>query len=454
MTVTAALLLCECGKMTIDLPLQYRLHLVTRIRWAAFIGAFLMPGVLMATSLSLDELLSQAMVSYPTILSKQSNQEAAQSDLTASKLRFLPAPSISSQRNQMAYNDGVSMGGNRSASTIGLNQPIFMGGGLLAAYDRASARLSAADYALLETREDVSKRLITTYAEWFRAYRKILALDDSVRLHEKFAGLITRRAEGGVASGVDRDLGVSRLFQARADLETQISAEKTALSTLSQMVGYPLERSNLVGRIAAMAAVPTGSDVLEKIILNSPAIARAKFEAEAAEAEAREARASALPQVSFQAQRQYGNPYVPGAPGYDLLGFVVQYSPGSGLASFATTGAAFSRARSAAEMVEATKRELTSTWSAEFNEYQYSKLKADSLKDSAGLSVVISDSYDRQYLVGRKSWIDLMNAVREQTQTRMALVDAQASALGASRRLQVIINGTLDFDYMKQASSK
>ncbi len=68
--------------------------------------------------------------------------------------------------------------------------------------------------------------------------------------------------------------------------------------------------------------------------------------------------------------------------------------------------------------------------------------------------MVISDSYDRQYLVGRKSWIDLMNAVREQTQTRMALVDAQASALGASRRLQVIINGTLDFDYMKQASSK
>jgi adhesin transport system outer membrane protein len=420
-------------------------------KWFYSAGLALFAQSALAAPYTLDELLGHAMTSYPTILSKLSNQVAAQDDLTASKLRFLPSPSISTQRNRLGNNSGgLSASGNNSATTVGISQPVFMGGGLIAGYDKASAKLSSADYALLETREDVSKRLITSYAESFRAYRKIKALEENVQLHQKFAGLITRRVEAGVASPVDRDLGVSRLYQAQADLDSQISAEKTALLNLSQIVGKSLTREDLVEQFASPATIPKDPGVLDQLLANSPTVARASYDAQAAEAESREVRASGLPQVMFQAQRQLGNPYVPGASGYDSLGFVVQYSPGGGFASFAASSAANRRAQSASEMVEATKRDLISTWNAELNEYQSSALKIASLKDSAGLTASISESYDRQYLVGRKSWLDVMNAIREQTQTQMTLIDAQASALGSSRRLQVLINGTADFEYMKQ----
>jgi outer membrane protein TolC len=183
-----------------------------------------------AIGLSLENLISQSLTSYPTVLAKQTMKSAAESDLTVSKLNFLPNPSISTQRNQVTY--GGQSPSNLPATNLSLTQPLLLGGDLIAGYNKADARLSAADYALLETREDVVKRVVTAYAEWQKAYLKILAMSESVKIHENLAGMITRRYEAGVASGSDRDLGNSRLYQALSELDTQKSIEASALTSL------------------------------------------------------------------------------------------------------------------------------------------------------------------------------------------------------------------------------
>lgn len=397
-----------------------------------------------ASGISLDELLIEALQSYPSILSKRATQDGARSDLTAAKLRFLPTPSVSTQRNQVAY-DGQSSN-NLPATAFTISQPLFMGGGLVAGFNKADARLNVADYALLETREDISKRLINTYAEWVKAYTKVVALEENLRLHQKFSEMITRRFEAGVSSGSDRDLGVSRLYQAKAELDTQLSLEGTALTSISELVGFPVSRADLIKNLAEHVKLPKRSDGIAKAIINSVSIQRMKHEAEVADEEAKEIRAQALPQVSLQAQRQIGNAYLPGAPGYNMVGLVVQYAPGGGLSSIASSSAAFDRSRAATIQVDSIKRDLTDRLNADYNEYEFSQLKMESLKQSVNLTNDISASYDRQYLVGKKSWLDLMNAVRERAQTRQALADAQGSLLASSRRLLVYIDGTARFD--------
>jgi adhesin transport system outer membrane protein len=397
-----------------------------------------------ASGISLDELLIEALQSYPSILSKRATQDGAKSDLTAAKLRFLPTPSVSTQRNQVSYDGQPSS--NLPATAFTISQPLFMGGGLVAGFNKADARLNVADYALLETREDISKRLINTYAEWVKAYTKVVALEENLRLHEKFSEMITRRFEAGVSSGSDRDLGVSRLYQAKAELDTQLSLEGTALTSISELVGFPVSRADLIKNLAQHVKLPKRSDGIAKAISNSVSIQRMKHEAEVADQEAKEIRAQALPQVSLQAQRQIGNAYLPGAPGYNMVGLVVQYAPGGGLSSIASSSAAFDRSRAATIQVDSIKRDLTDRLNADYNEYEFSQLKMESLKQSVNLTNDISASYDRQYLVGKKSWLDLMNAVRERAQTRQALADAQGSLLASSRRLLVYIDGTARFD--------
>lgn len=396
-----------------------------------------------ANGITLNDLIAQALSSYPTVLARQSSRDAAKTDLTAAKLKFLPNPSVNTQRNQVAYtNSSVT---NLPATNVTISQPIFMGGGLVAGYNKADARLSAADFTLLETREDISRRIIIAYAEWYKAYLKILAFEESVQLHEKFVGLITRRYEAGVASGADRDLSISRLMQAKADLDTQRSIEASSLTTISQLSGQSVERADLIGRLAKPVAIPKRQDGILQALTVSVTIQKLKFEAEAAQHEAKEIRAQALPQVSFQAQRQIGNSYVPGYPGYDMYGLVVSYAPGGGFSSVAAASAAFDRAQSSSIQVEASKRDLSDRLNAEYNEYEFSQLKKESFQRSADLSSDISDSYDRQYLVGKKSWLDLMNAVRERSQTRVSLADADGGLLGSSYRLAIYINGTEQF---------
>lgn len=400
--------------------------------------------------LTLKALIEDSLKSYPSILAKQANQGAANSELIAAKLRFLPNISVNSLRNQTTYDGGSPA--NLPATSFTISQPIFMGGGLLAGFDKADARLSAADFSLLETRDDVSRRIVNSYAEWLKAHLKVIALVENVKLHENFSTLITNRFTAGVSSGADRDLGVSRLYQARAELDAQISIQRTALSAISELVGYSVTDADLASSISRPIQPPPRSDGIFKAIHNSAALRRAKFDVEASEAEAREVRAQAIPQLHLQAQRQIGNAYLPGSPGYSMVGLVVQYASGGGLSSFAASSAAFDRAKGAAFQVDALKRDLIERLNADYNEYEFSGLRVKSLLASTNLAGDIGASYDRQYLVGRKSWIDLMNSMREKTQNKSALADAQGSLLAASYRLYIHINGSSSLDEFARAA--
>jgi outer membrane protein, adhesin transport system len=409
-----------------------------------FFNPFSASLVFANTTYSIDELINRALSTYPTILSRQANKDAAEMDLNAAKLKFLPSPSLNTQRNEVAY--AGQPYSNQSSTSISVNQPIWTGGSLSAGYNKADARLSAVDFALLETREDISRRIISTYSEWLKAWMKIKALEENVQLHEKFAGLITRRYEQGVASGVDRDLGISRLSQARAELETQKSIEQTTLMNLSEMIGETLSRNQLIGNLANHVNVPPRKDAILKALSNSATIQRFTFEAKASEAEAKEVKAQALPQISLQAQRQIGGAIIPGSPGYEFYGLVMTYSPGGGFSSIASASAAKERARAATIQIETAKRDLRDKLNAEFNDYEFGLVRRKSLQHSADLAAEISASYDRQYLVGRKSWLDLMNAVREHAQTKIQLADNDSALVGASRRLIIYIEGTSRFE--------
>jgi adhesin transport system outer membrane protein len=271
-------------------------------------------------------------------------------------------------------------------------------------------------------------------------------MNESVKVHENLAAMITRRYEAGVASGSDRDLGNSRLYQALSELDTQKSIEASALTSLSELVGQEVSRKDLIGNLAKPKQLPSRSEGISTARANSVTLQRYKFEAEAAQEEAKQIRGQALPQLSFQVQRQIGNSYIPGYPGFNAAGLVVQFSPGGGFSTVAGTRAAFERAAAATHQIEAAKRDLNDRLNADYNEYEFSLLKRDSLQKSADLSGEISTSYDRQYLVGKKSWLDLMNAVRERAQARLILADVEGSLLASSYRLFVFIRGSLIFD--------
>jgi adhesin transport system outer membrane protein len=52
----------------------------------------------------------------------------------------------------------------------------------------------------------------------------------------------------------------------------------------------------------------------------------------------------------------------------------------------------------------------------------------------------VVESYLRQYAVGKKSWLDVLNAQREATQAKNTLVDYEVLYLTSLYRLKIILN--------------
>ena len=65
----------------------------------------------------------------------------------------------------------------------------------------------------------------------------------------------------------------------------------------------------------------------------------------------------------------------------------------------------------------------------------------DNAEHARSTSAEVSESYARQYTAGRKTWLDVLNAVREATQAELALVDATSQMQAAVLRLKAQTGG-------------
>ena len=86
------------------------------------------------------------------------------------------------------------------------------------------------------------------------------------------------------------------------------------------------------------------------------------------------------------------------------------------------------------------ERDLRERVTLDWNDWQASRERLRNAEFTRALSSEVSESYARQFTAGRKSWIDVLNAVRESTQSELTADDAQAQMVAASLRLRVLTN--------------
>jgi adhesin transport system outer membrane protein len=59
------------------------------------------------------------------------------------------------------------------------------------------------------------------------------------------------------------------------------------------------------------------------------------------------------------------------------------------------------------------------------------------MQELSDSSIEVYESFVRLYPVGRKTWVEVLNARREATQARLSLTEAQWSGYAASLRIKI-----------------
>ena len=363
-------------------------------------------------------------------------QKSAEKEVLAAKLNFLPAVTISAQPATFRYGDGVSSSNRKSdpVTTIVVKQPL-LGGGLYSRLQMTKAKKGMADWMVEEARRDVAVRVVNAYAQWYTAHKKLQAANESVIAHQKFTELITRRMHSGVSTQSDVNQSLSRLGQAQAEQANYRSAEFSSLVTLNQLVGRQLNRDMLSQNITADTQLP--NDIIAQALAVSPTIHRLEYAAQAAEHQAGVTKAQAYPAISLKAERTINSVSMKNAPTVDTVGIVAEYSSGNGFASLVQGSAASDQYRAALLDIDTARRDLVVQINQDVSEYEFAKARRESLARTVALTQEVSESYDRLFRVGKKSWLDLLNAVRERTQTLTSLADVEATLLATNRRLKI-----------------
>jgi len=365
--------------------------------------------VAQAQPVSLDALAQAALDSYPSIEAQESEREAALADLDAARWQRFPTPEIQASQND----DG------QDETLLQLQQPLWTGGRISAGIDAAEARVDAAASGVGEAGEEVLLRLIEAYVEAARRQEERTVSVENVRQHEELRDLIRRRVEQQISPEVDLALADSRLAEATSQLSLINQQLQISLNRLAELAGRPVDA---VEEVSGWSGVmPQSLDNAEReAVRESPSLATLEQEQSAAAADIRAERAKLFPVLAIRLEHERGLSEESRA----LLVLETEFD--AGLSTLANTRATSARRDALRRERETAERQLRTDVAVAWQQYLASQVRLDSAEQQRAGTREVFESYTRQYVIGQKSWLEVLNTVQEATAAAIAVADARA----------------------------
>jgi len=283
---------------------------------------------------------------------------------------------------------------------------------------------------------------VQVYGDWFNSQLKIKALQRSLATHQRLIALITHRIEKGVSAASDLTLAEGRMSTVMSALEQANSQSRSAILRLEQLYGHAVDVARLkeMNTTLVLNAV-SQPEMVDQALVVSPDVQKAAADILIAESEIGVQRANYSPSLSVQASRQYGNFTYTNQPPQNVVGLVLATQFGAGLSSFTQVDQAKSRYGASKAKEETVRRQITEQVSADLTNFATTELRLASLQRAFLASEQVALSWDRQFLAGRKSWLELMNAAQELAQTELSVADTRAALLILKWRLAITTQG-------------
>ena len=361
---------------------------------------------------TLHTVLSDALEHYLEIKMLEHKVEAAEFEVSSARQTILPNVSYSgNDRFNSLYQ-----------SITSLKQPIFTFGRWRSDNRIASTELSLAETTLDFSKQDLLLTVLDSYHDLWKADARSVVMSESVAEHQRLFDLISRRVDAKKSPAVDQSLATARLEFARADLRTDLTAVEQIQAQMAVFVGYRVEPSLWPDPGDLDFAFDTA--LRDEVIANSERLKQSRIERELLNARRLRAEVELLPTVSLVFEKRKGY-FEIGDPQDERTYLNLSYETGHGLSKREKIRAAKQRELAADIQIDFIQASLL----AELD-ILVSRLKtADGELERSSLLVestnLVRESYLRQYTVGRKSWLDVMNASREWFAARLQRIEWQ-----------------------------
>ena len=410
-------------------------------------GLVAQPSLLSVFSPVLPLLLQKVTAEHPQVQSQIQNLQAAGMDLKVTQQAYWPTPSISMERVQTQSPDPAYTG-SPQVLTIRLQQPLWTGGRLTAQSNKAIATQAIEQARLLEIQQGLALKTLQAWTEVVMAQRQQQVLEKSETVQTQLLQKIKRRAEQGLSPLNEVNYANLRLVQVRQDRFNALQQENQAWIRLTQWVpearnlGQTLIHPNIQLRTVDELVLQQTLSQWEALGLNnSPLLLRLERVVQLQLAELAEKRAALQPEVYVRAEHQRGNYTYANTPNTNRVFVGLSASTGAGLGLAYQLAALQNKQDGALQEIVAARRNLLEAIQSDFLNVNARQSKAQMLLLNLESSQEIQSAWERQFINGKKTWIDVMNAARETSQAELAVIENEMSWLQSFGRLRIQAHG-------------
>lgn len=195
------------------------------------------PVVEVGTTLSLDQALSMAGASAPSLDAAEADINAAAAARTVAGLR--PNPSISVEAENVA-GSGPYRGTQSLETTTSFALPIELGGKRSARIGVADARSRRVAVQAAITQADLRFNVIQAYAEAAAAQQRLVTASDQARIAAEGFRAAQVRVQAGRASPIEMQRADVARINADADVERAQRLVEVSRFSLSKLIGQPV----------------------------------------------------------------------------------------------------------------------------------------------------------------------------------------------------------------------
>ncbi|MGF1842131.1 TolC family outer membrane protein [Vibrio clamense] len=328
----------------------------------------------------------------------------------------------------------------RKEATITLTQLIWDGSSTLNDMDRTAADAESVRYQLLSDAQDTALEVTKIYLDSVKAFEILSLSESNLAVHKEIYKDIKRRAESGIGSTADLSQVEARIAKAHGNL---LAAQNNLFDVHTQfkrIVGQ--NPQGLIFPRADQSTLPlTVDSAIEAAFTNHPVIKISMTDVDSAKFQYDQTKGRNYPTLSFEAAQTWRDDAggIEGSSDEFSAMLRMKYNLYNGGSDSARTDSAAYQLNKAKDLRDRAYRSveegLRLSWSALDLTVQQKEFLSDHV-DSASDTVI---AYNKQYRIGKRTLLDLLNTENELFEARKGYVDAKFAEQYAKYR---VLNAT------------
>lgn len=413
-----------------------------------------------AAAQSLEEAVAAALDSNPDVREAFTRYKTREAEVKIARAGYLPSLDANAgygyekTKTDRGANDELA----RRELGLSLVQPLFEGFATSSEVARTSAERDADRFALLAKADEIALSVSELYSSVLASQQLEQLARENLEAHQMIHDQIRKRTEAGVASTSDLSQINARLALARSNMvaavNNRIDLESRFLAVVNERpealeLPQP-DRSLLPGSLDE--ALKIGRD-------NHPGLKSAAMDVEAAKEARERVKSNNYPRLSLELGQKWDNNIdgVKGANEETQAMLRLRYNLFSGGADRARTEAAAQQMGSAEEINSRAHRQLEEGIRLSWAGYELVGEQLNYLREHVESAMATRNAYQKQFDLGKRSLLDLLDAENELFEARRAFVSgerdftlSQYRILNATGRLLQSMHVRLPASYQQE----